>query len=78
MVQLGCIQYFGLGRGEHIQNGVASPGVVKVLDVIGDSDAEFLARGPCVGVQQFNLHPAPERLDGCIGVAISNVSHTQS
>ena len=63
MVQLGCVQCFELGRGEHIQGGVASAGVVEVLDVVGDSHAELFHGAPGAGVEQFGLHPPPERLD---------------
>ena len=59
MVQLGCVECFELGRGEHIQSGVPPARVMEVLDVVGDSHAEFLDRGPGLGVEQFGLHPPP-------------------
>ena len=60
MVKLGCVQCFELGRGEPIQRRVPSAGVVEVLDVVGDGDAQFLNRGPGLGVEQFGLHASPE------------------
>ena len=77
MVQLGCGECFELGGGEHIQGGVASARVVEILDVVGDSHAELFHGAPRAGVEQFCLHPPPERLDHCIVIAISNGSHAQ-
>jgi len=45
MVQLGCVECFELGGGDHIQGGVTSARVVEVLDIVGDSLAGFLDRG---------------------------------
>ena len=77
MVQLGCVQCFELGGGEHIQSGVPPAVVVEVIDVVGDSHAELFHGAPGAGVEQFGLHTSPERLDECIVIAISDGSHAQ-
>ena len=78
MVQLGCVDCFELGGGEHIQGGVASAGVVEVLDVVGDSHAELFRGAPLARVEQFGLHSPPERFDEVIVIAITDGSHAQS
>ena len=77
MVQLGCIECFELGRGEHIQGRVATAGLVAVLDVVGDSYAELFHGAPGAGVEQFGLHPSPERLDEGVVIAVADGSHAQ-
>ena len=77
MVHLGCVQCFELGRREHIQGGVPPAVVVEILDVVGDSHAELFHGAPGAGVEQFGLHPSPERLDEGIVIAISDGSHAQ-
>ena len=60
MAQLGCVESFELGGGEHIQGGVPPAVVVEVLDVVGDSYAELFYGAPGAGVEQFGLHSSPE------------------
>ena len=56
--------------GVHIQGGLASAGVVEVLDVVGDGHAEFFHGSPRADVEKFGLHPCPERPDHCIDAPI--------
>lgn len=53
MVRLGFVHNFKLGRGEHIRGGVASAGLVDVVDVVGHGHAELFDGAPLSGVEQF-------------------------
>jgi len=46
--------------------------IVEVLDVVGHGQAEFHLGPPRLTVQQLDLHRTPERLHGCVVVAVAD------
>lgn len=48
-----------------------------VLDVVGDSDVEFLDRGPGPGVERFSLQLTSGQLDESNVIAIPNGSYAR-
>jgi hypothetical protein len=64
-----------LYRGEHAECAVAPGAVVEDLQVLKDRVGQLDPSAPALPVQQFDLHPGPERLDHRIVIAISNAAH---
>ncbi len=61
--------------GVHSEARVASLSVVEDLKVLEDRIGEFDAGLPSFPVQQFDLHPGPERFDHRVVEAIADRSH---
>lgn len=60
---------------QHSKGAVAAGAVVEYLKVFEECSGELDSGAPLLPVEQFGLQPAPERLDDCIVVAISEGAH---
>src|SRR5215208_2106804 len=61
-----------LYRGQHAEAAVASLPVVEDLQVLNDRVGELDAGGPASLVEDFGLHPAPERFDHRVDAPMSS------
>jgi len=64
-----------LYRGEPPELAVTALSVVPDLEVIEDRVGELDAGVPLLAVEQFDLHPGPERLDHGVVVAVTDAAH---
>lgn len=75
-----CDGWFGsehliLDRGEHPECGVAALTVVEDLEVLEHGVGELDTAAPALPIEEFGLHPSPERLDHGIVEAIADAAH---
>src|SRR6476646_2298866 len=67
-----------LCRGEHPDRGVSSLAVVPDLDVVEVRVGQLDAGGPPLPIEEFDLHPRPERLDHGVVVAVADRAYRGS
>jgi len=70
-----AVDGFVFDGGVHSEARVAALPVVEDLKVLEDGVREFDAGLPSFSVQQFDLHPGPERFDHRVVEAITDRSH---
>ena len=64
------ISSFELDWCDHAKRGVPSLTIVEDLEVVEDGVRQLDSCAPTLPVEEFDLHPAPERLDEGIVVAV--------
>lgn len=72
---VGGVELLELNRGAPAQGAVASLPVMEDLQVLKDRIGELDASGPSPAVQEFGLHPGPERLDDGVVVGVTDGAH---
>jgi hypothetical protein len=72
---VGCMGLLELNRGAPAQGAVASLPVVEDLEVLKDRVGQLDAGSPPLAVQEFGLHPGPERLDDGVVVGVTDGAH---
>src|ERR1700680_4278676 len=67
-----CFELYGR---EHPERRVTALTVMEDLEVFEDRVRQLASGAPSLAVEEFDLHPTPERLDDRIVVAVADGAH---